>query len=126
MVLKGPTLRMACSVGGSSGSTLNFDDFPNDTEFLPFPLRNLQCRAAGGQTVTIVGCVASTSFHGYVHADHHAGVNYSGSATIDVVLRKTGQKVQADITIYTPKENIKLSGEIEARPDTVFISTCPD
>ena len=128
MFLRGPgaNVRMACSVHGSPGSSLDFDLFPNDPG-LPFPLQNLQCGAAGGQTVVIAGCVARTSFHGFVHSDHRAGVSYSGSATIDVVLHKTKNKVNADIDIYTPKETIHLSGQIQAPfPGDVNISTCPD
>ena len=120
MLLRGNGLS-ACSVGAPNTrpSTADFANFPAPTTI--HPLGEVLCRLAGGQTVVVSGCVARTSFHGFVHADHRSGVDYAGSATIDLVLHKTADRVTAEIDIHTPKganQTVRPTVRVVSEPDS--------
>ncbi len=86
-----------------------------------FPLTTIQCGLANDIKVAINGCRATVETHGYVHSDYPF-TTYSGSATIDIGFSRRGvTNWIVDITLYTPKDSIKLRGTVNG---SVVVSTC--
>ncbi len=86
-----------------------------------FPLTTIQCGLANDIKVAINGCRATVETHGYVHSDFPF-TTYSGSSTIEINLSRRGvTNWIVDITLYTPKESIKLRGTLNG---SVVVSTC--
>ena len=91
-------------------------------EEMGFTLTNIQCGLANDIKVAINGCRATVETHGYVHSDFPF-TTYSGSSTIEINFSRRGvTNWVVDITLYTPKESIKLRGTLNGN---VFVSTCP-
>jgi hypothetical protein len=71
--------------------------------------------------VAVDGCVATVEFHGFSHSDWPL-VTYLGSNTADVRLQKlSGTSAKMDVTIYTPKAPIVLTGKLVG---SVGFDTC--
>ncbi len=85
-----------------------------------FPLTEVQCGTAFGMAVSIEGCTVKTEMHGFSHSDYPL-TTYLGSSTIDFNFKKTAAGGKVDITIYTPKKPIKLSGTVSG---PVTLNTC--
>ena len=91
-------------------------------EAMGFTLTNIQCGLANDIKVAINGCRATVETHGYVHSDFPF-TTYSGSSTIEINFSRRGvTNWVVDITLYTPKESIKLRGTLNGN---VVVSTCP-
>jgi hypothetical protein len=87
-----------------------------------FPLTTIQCGLSGDIKVAINGCRATVETHGYVHSDFPF-TTYSGSSTIEIDFSRRGlTNWVVEITLYTPKESIKLRGTLNGN---VVVSTCP-
>ena len=87
-----------------------------------FPLTTIQCGLANDIKVAINGCRATVETHGYVHSDFPF-TTYSGSSTIEIDFSRRGlTNWVVEITLYTPKESIKLRGTLNGN---VVVSTCP-
>lgn len=113
--------RLSLCTAHGPGATVS----PNPTPPPPFignnPLPDIQCGTAGLQSVAIDGCDAAITAHGYVHADH-PNTTYLGMTTIDIRFQKEGSDTEVNLTIHTPKKEIKLGGVVTG---TVAISSCP-
>ena len=107
----------ACSVHGPVAPD-DYDVYNMNSGF--FPMQSVECGLAFGETVSIDECTMKASFHGYAHTDNPR-INFLGITTIDISVRKTKTKVFSDITIYTPKGRVDISGELQG---TVQLSTC--
>jgi hypothetical protein len=86
------------------------------------PLTTIQCGTGSAMAVSIDRCRATIEFHGYVHADH-PNVVFQGMTTTDLrfVKSRGNNGGELHVTIFTPKEAIKLHGTA-AGP--VAMSTC--
>ena len=109
LYLKGPGLT-ACDVHGPAAE-------PN---LVPLPA--VVCGGSHGMSVAIDGCRAKVALHGYVHSDH-PHITFIGLTCIDLVVEKLDRSYEIEITIYTPKGPIVLSGTLTG---SVAMDTCPD
>lgn len=137
--LEGPTPMDLCSAHGPSAK-IYFSDFPDeppiDDPYEYFYLGNypfavvepddidaIQCGTAHNMEVSINGCQADIEFHGYIHSDYPL-VTYMGMMTTDVSINigSDPEDNKIDITVFTPKEKIKLSGNFSG---DVEMENCP-
>jgi hypothetical protein len=109
LYLKGPALT-ACDVHAPAAE-------PNIT-----PLRSVQCGGSYGMSVAVDGCLARVTLHGYVHSDHPF-ITYVGLTCFDLVVEKQASCCDIEITIYTPKGPIVLTGTVAG---DVSMDTCSD
>ena len=81
-----------------------------------------QTRTASGMAVVIDGCTATIDLHGYVHSDYPL-VTYMRMMSLDMSLhRGTGPAdAQVEITVHTPKDDIRLRGNLDGQVD---MDTC--
>ncbi|GEM_PF-3281285 len=126
LLLRGPSISVCTTHGGSTEAWRAPID-PNNPNDVTFngnsPLTEISCGTAFGQSVAIKGCVANYEAHGFVHADRLQPVVYAGMTTIDVRYQKNSRSPdEIQITLYTPKDKIKLSGKVTA--DTVTMPSC--
>lgn len=125
MLLDGGPVRF-CSARGSDAE-INFDtvvdcDNPFECDFEGNqPLYDVSCGTAYEMAVDIDGCQAEIELHGYVHSDYPS-VNYMGMMTSYVKVKTEAQDQEIEIEIFTPKDEIKLKGEVSGN---VYIDTCP-
>lgn len=84
------------------------------------PLQKVQCGKAGGQTVSISGCNARISVHGYMHTDDP--LNYMGMTTLDLSVTQTAGASAGtfQLVAYTPRGKLTRGGAIS----DVHISSC--
>lgn len=121
--LGGPAIS-ACSIHGGRAQLFGGAPFSygGNEPFTGAP----QCGTSYGETVKIDGCTALIQAHGFSHSDD-PHVNYYGTVTIDVrYKRKPGNPAadQIELNIYTPKEPIKLSGNVIS--GSINMPSCAD
>jgi len=124
LLLRGPSISVCTTHGGSTEAWRDQNSDPSSPTFSGnSPLTEISCGTAFGQAVTIKGCIAKLEAHGFVHADFKQPIVYAGMTTIDVRYEKKSRSPdEIHITIYTPKDKIKLSGKVTA--DTVTMPSC--
>lgn len=126
LLLRGPSISV-CTTHGGSADTWRAPIDPNNPGDVTFdgtsPLTEISCGTAFGQAVAIKGCVAKYEAHGFVHADYKQPVVYAGMTTIAVRYEKKSRGPdEIQVTLYTPKDKIKLSGKVTA--DVVTMPGC--
>jgi hypothetical protein len=112
MLLEGPSLGL-CSARGSG---VEIDWQIGSPPFDPYsydyggnqPLLDVGCGTAYGMSVEIDGCKGEIQYHGYVHSDH-PNIVYMGMMTLDLKIEQSDSGWEADIEVYTPKDDIKIS-----------------
>jgi len=119
LLVVGPSLSL-CSASGPEPEidfSLDGEEFPGNA-----PLPEIRCGTASGMAVVIDGCTATIDLHGYVHSDYPL-VTYMGMMSLDLSLHKEAgpADAQVEITVHTPKEDIRLRGNLDGQVD---MDTC--
>lgn len=124
MLLEGPSLGLCSAHGSRAEIDWQMGSPPSDPYSYDYggnqPLPDIGCGTAYSMSVEIDGCKGELQYHGYVHSDH-PNIVYMGMMTLDFKIEQSGDGWEADIEVYTPKDEIKISGPVDG---TVLISTC--
>jgi hypothetical protein len=134
--LEGPTPMDLCSAHGPS-AYIDFGEIPDGGDpyeydysgnypfavVEPDDIDAIECGTAQNMEVSIDGCQADIEFHGYIHSDYPL-VTYMGMMTTDVSINigSDPEDNKIDITVFTPKEKIKLGGNFLG---DVEMENCP-
>lgn len=91
-------------------------------------LGDIGCGGSSGQAVSINACEATLETHGFVHSDA-PNTTFLGQVVIDIDLEITNKKNSnslgtLEISIYTPKDVIEISGDVLKGGADGFMDTC--